>query len=308
MNFPKTTISSTFSNLSIMSHSKKVALVLSSGGARGYAHIGAIRALHHQGYDITSVTGSSMGALVGGLYCAGRLDEAERWFKSLTRREMLSLTDISLGRNYLVKGEKVMHTLEEFAPDCLIEALPIPFRAVAADLVSQREVVFSKGSLYRAMRSSISMPSVFKPIKIAHHVLVDGGMVNPLPLNRAPRTEGDLLVSVNVSAPASMEIEEQREIKRQRERQGRSLLLSLQRFISSFVPDKVTSNYLTLMSSAISLQIQRNTVMAQKLTPPDVAVNIPMNRFGVFDFDRAEEIIQTGYDLTLKALKEWEEK
>lgn len=291
-----------------MSHSKKVALVLSSGGARGYAHIGTIRALHHQGYDITSVTGTSMGALVGGLYCAGRLDEAERWFKSLTRREMLSLTDISLGRNYLVKGEKVMHTLEEFAPDCLIEALPIPFRAVAADLVSQREVVFSKGSLYRAMRSSISMPSVFKPIKIAHHVLVDGGMVNPLPLNRAPRTEGDLLVSVNVSAPASMEIEEQREIKRQRERQGRSLLLSLQRFISSFVPDKVTSNYLTLMSSAISLQIQRNTVMAQKLTPPDVAVNIPMNRFGVFDFDRAEEIIQTGYDLTLKALKEWEEK
>ena len=105
-----------------------------------------------------------------------------------------------------------------------------------------------------------------------------------------------------------MEIEEQREIKRQRERQGRSLLLSLQRFISSFVPDKVTSNYLTLMSSAISLQIQRNTVMAQKITPPDVAVNIPMNRFGVFDFDRAEEIIQTGYDLTLKALKEWEEK
>lgn len=201
-----------------------------------------------------------------------------------------------------------MHTLEEFAPDRLIEDLAIPFRAVAADLVSQREVVFSKGSLYRAMRASISMPSVFKPIKIAHHVLVDGGMVNPLPLNRAPRTEGDLLVSVNVSAPASMEIEEEREIKRQRERQGRSILLSLQRFISSFVPDKVTSNYLTLMSSAISLQIQRNTVMAQKLTPPDVAINIPMNRFGVFDFDRAEEIIQTGYELTLKALKEWEGK
>ncbi len=290
-----------------MSHTRKVALVLSSGGARGYAHIGAIRALLQMGYDITSVTGTSMGALVGGLYCAGKLDEAEQWFKSLTRREVISLTDISLGKNYLVKGEKVMHTLEEFAPDRQIEALPIPFRAVAADLVSQREVVFSKGSLYRAMRASISMPSVFKPIKIAHHVLVDGGMVNPLPLNRAPRTEGDLLVSVNVSAPASMEIEEEREIKRQRERQGRSILLSLQRFISSFVPDKVTSNYLTLMSSAISLQIQRNTVMAQKLTPPDVAINIPMNRFGVFDFDRAEEIIQTGYELTLKMLKEREE-
>lgn len=291
-----------------MSHTRKVALVLSSGGARGYAHIGAIRALLQMGYDITSVAGTSMGALVGGLYCAGKLDEAEQWFKSLTRREVISLTDISLGKNYLVKGERVMHTLEEFAPDRLIEDLAIPFRAVAADLVSQREVVFSKGSLYRAMRASISMPSVFKPIKIAHHVLVDGGMVNPLPLNRAPRTEGDLLVSVNVSAPASMEIEEEREIKRQRERQGRSILLSLQRFISSFVPDKVTSNYLTLMSSAISLQIQRNTVMAQKLTPPDVAINIPMNRFGVFDFDRAEEIIQTGYELTLKALKEWEGK
>lgn len=289
-----------------MSHTRKVALVLSSGGARGYAHIGAIRALLQMGYDITSVAGTSMGALVGGLYCAGGLDEAERWFKSLTRREVISLTDISLGKNYLVKGEKVMHTLEEFAPDRLIEDLPIPFRAVAADLVSQREVVFSKGSLYRAMRASISMPSVFKPIKIAHHVLVDGGMVNPLPLNRVPRTEGDLLVSVNVSAPASQEIEEEREMKRQRERQGRSILLSLQRFISSFVPDKVTSNYLTLMSSAISLQIQRNTVMAQKLTPPDIAINIPMNRFGVFDFDHAEEIIRAGYELTLKTLQERE--
>lgn len=282
---------------------RKVALVLSSGGARGYAHIGAIKALHERGYTISSVAGASMGALIGGLYCAGQLDTATTWFCQLKRREVLSLLDFSLSKSYLVKGDKVMRALKEMVPDTKIEELATPFRAIASDLVTQREVVFSKGSLHRAIRSSISMPSVFKPIKVAHHVLVDGGIVNPLPLNRAVRTEGDLLVSVNVSAPASEDIEEVRDLARKRER---SSLLSLQRFISAFVPDSTTSNYMTLLSTAMALQIQRNTVLMQKLTPPDIAINIPMNRFGVFDFDNAERIIRAGYAETLKALDAFE--
>lgn len=284
---------------------RKVALVLSSGGARGYAHIGAIKALHERGYTISSVAGASMGALIGGLYCAGQLDTATTWFCQLTRREVLSLLDFSLSKSYLVKGDKVMRALKEMVPDTKIEQLPTPFRAIASDLVTQREVVFSKGSLHRAIRSSISMPSVFKPIKVAHHVLVDGGIVNPLPLNRAVRTEGDLLVSVNVSAPASEDIEEVRDLARKRERE-RSSLLSLQRFISAFAPDSTTSNYMTLLSTAMALQIQRNTVLMQKLTPPDIAINIPMNRFGVFDFDNAERIIRAGYTETLKVLDAFE--
>ncbi len=284
---------------------KNVALVLSSGGARGYAHIGAIRALEQRGYRITSVAGASMGALVGGLYCAGHLDEAEKWFCSLTRGDMLKMLDLSLSMNHVVKGERVMNKLREITPDVKIETLPIPFRAIASDLLTQREVVFSRGSLFRAIRSSISMPSVFKPIRVARHILIDGGIVNPLPINRAVRQEGDLLVSINVSAPASEEVAELRQAAKREHKEGERLL-SLQKFFSLITPNSVTGNYLTLISSAMELQIQRNTVLAQKITPPDIAVNIPINRFGVFDFDHAQRIIRTGYEQTLKALDAYE--
>lgn len=285
----------------------KVALVLSSGGARGYAHIGAIEALESRGYHITSVAGASMGALIGGMYCLGQLPEVKEWLFSLTRRDVISLLDFTLSTNSLLKGDKVIRTLKEMVPDTPIESLNTPFRAIAADLVTQREVVFSKGSIYRAIRSSISMPSVFKPIKVAHHVLVDGGIVNPLPLNRVVRTEGDVLVSVNVSAPASELIEERREAARSRKR-SETRWLSMQHLMDTFTPNSVASNYMTLMASAVDLQIQRNTVLTQKLTPPDVAVNIPMNRFGVFDFEHAEQITQVGYDEMNKALDAFESK
>lgn len=284
-----------------------VALVLSSGGARGYAHIGAIKALTERGYHIASVAGTSMGSLIGGLYCMGKLDEVTEWFFTLTRQDVLHLVDVSLGKNYVVKGDKVMQKLKQMVPDVKIETLPVPFRAVAADLVTQREVVFSRGSAYRAIRSSIAMPSIFKPIQVAHHVLVDGGVVNPLPLNRAVRTPGDLLVSVNVSAPASLEIEEARQQLRKKEREE-SRWLSLQRLMQSLTPDSVASNYMTLISSVIDLQIQRNTILSQKVTPPDIAVNIPMNRFGVFEFDHAERIAQIGYKEMMKQLDLFEKQ
>lgn len=282
-----------------------VALVLSSGGARGYAHIGAIEALEERGYHIIAVAGASMGSLIGGMYCLGQLAEVKEWLFSLTRRDVVSLLDFTLSTNSLLKGDKVIRTLKEMVPDTPIESLPIPFRAIAADLVTQREVVFSKGSIYRAIRSSISMPSILKPIKVAHHILIDGGIVNPLPLNRVVRAEGDILVSVNVSAPASEEIEERREAARLRQK-GESRWLSLHRLMDTFTPDSVASNYMTLITSAIDLQIQRNTVLTQKITPPDVAVNIPMNRFGVFDFNHAEQITQVGYDEMNKALDAFE--
>ena len=282
---------------------KNVALVLSSGGARGYAHIGAIDALTDRGYNITAVVGASMGALVGGIYCAGKLDEAKEWFCSLKRSDVMKMLDLSLSKSYVVKGEKVIDRLRGILPDAKIEDLYIPFRAIAADLATQREVVFSRVSLYRAIRSSISIPSVFKPIKIGQHVLIDGGIVNPLPLNRIPQSVCyDLLVSINVSAPASIVLQQER-LLAQKKRSTLGSILSADRIVSSLFSDEVASNYLTLISSALELQIQRNTVLAQKLTPPDVAVNIPINRFGVFDFHHAKRIIQAGYDETLKALE-----
>lgn len=281
---------------------KKVALVLSSGGARGYAHIGAIEALTERGYHISAVVGASMGALIGGIYCAGKIEELKQWVCSLGQTDVVRMLDFSLSKRYVLKGQKVIDQLKDIMPDTPIERLPVPFRAIASDLTTQREVVFSKGSLYRAIRSSISIPSVLRPITIGEHVLVDGGIVNPLPLNRVPKeADYDLLVSVNVSAPASIKVEQER-LAAQKRRLEAQRVLSVDRIMSTLSSDKVASNYMTLMSSVLELQIQRNTVQAQKITPPDIAVNIPINRFGVFDFHHAKRIIRVGYEEMIKAL------
>ncbi len=289
-------------HLKLMTMQRDVSLVLSSGGARGYAHIGAIEVLEERGYRIRSVAGTSMGALVGAMYAAGRLEVVKNWACGLTRRDVLSLIDWSLGMNHIVRGDRVMNRLHKMVPDMLIEDLKIPFRAVAADLVTQREVVFSHGSLYRSVRASISIPAFFKPVKIGRHILVDGGMANPLPLNRAVRTEGDLLVSVNVSAPMSEEVKRVKRYVRQQQ-EG---FFSLERFAPSWITDGRMGNYFTLLTSCIALLIQRNTVLRQQLTPVDVAVEIPMNRFGVFDFDQAERIIRVGRELMADALDRYE--
>ena len=283
--------------------SRNVALVLSSGGARGYAHIGAIDALEQRGYHITSGAGTSMGALVGGLYCAGDLDKVKEWMFKLNNRQILSLIDWSLGKNHIVKGERIIDTLKTIVPDVNIEQLDIPFRAVAADLKTQREVVFSKRSLYRAIRASISIPTMIKPVKIGEHILVDGGIANPLPLNRVVRHEGDLLVSVNVSAPASESVEM---VKAQSMQIKKNHSFFSRHIVSPIIPDQIDSNHVTLLASAFTLLIQRQTVLMQKLHTPDIAVDIPMNRYGVFDFHNARHITQEGFKAMNEALDAWE--
>lgn len=282
---------------------RKAALVLSSGGARGYAHIGAIEALMEKGFEITSVAGASMGALIGGMFCAGKLEEVKQWLTALTNKDILALVDWSISMNHLLKGDKLITALKEIVPDVTLEELPIPFCAVATDLETQREVVFRKRSLYRAIRASISIPSVLKPVRVGRHVLVDGGVANPLPLNRVARHEGDLLVSVNVSAPASEDVS----LQRQQARDMRHpRLFSMERMMQPFIPEGADSNYLTMVTAAVTMLIQRNTVLAQKITPPDIAVDIPMNRFGVFDFKNVERIAKEGYEATLAAIEAWE--
>lgn len=286
-----------------MESRKRVALVLSSGGARGYAHIGAIEALLERGYEISSVAGASMGALIGGMYAAGHLSEVKKHFLDLNDREIFAMIDFTVSRNHLVKGDRIIKTLKEIVPDVNIEELPIPFRAIASDLQTQREVVFSKGSLYRALRASISIPGVFRPLKIGKHILVDGGVANPLPLNRIVRSEEDeILVSVNVSAPAAANIEPSDKATKNTS----SGIFSLDGLSSALTPSETGNSYLSLMIATFTMLIQRNTVLAKKLTPPDIAVDIPMNRFGVFDFLHLETISQAGYEATNRALDRYE--
>ena len=166
---------------------KDIALVLSSGGARGLAHIGVIEELEAHGYRITSIAGCSMGALIGGVYAAGKLTEFREWMKTVDRKKMLELTDFSLSLNHLVKGKRIIEAIMEFVPDVPIEDLPIPYNAVATDLKNGREVVFSRGSLFEAIRASISLPSFYEPVERDEMILIDGGVINPIPLNRVSR-------------------------------------------------------------------------------------------------------------------------
>lgn len=178
---------------------KNVALALSSGGPRGFAYIGAIEVLQERGYRITSVAGSSAGALVGGIFAAGGLEPFKEWLYGLDPVQVVSLMDFSPSRNSLVKGDKVIRAIKERVPDVHIEDLPVPFAAVASDLFTGEEVVFREGPLFTAIRASISIPSMFRPVKWRGHTLVDGGLVNTFPLDLVERSEGDILVGFNVN-------------------------------------------------------------------------------------------------------------
>lgn len=187
------------SDNSVNLQSKEVALVLSSGGPRGFAYIGAIEELERRGYKIVSVTGCSIGSLVGGVYAAGGLQDFKQWLFELDNFKMMSLLDVSLSKSYLVKGEKVIEAIKSIVPDVAIESLDIPYTAVATDLYTGEEVVFRSGRLFDAIRASISIPSLFRPVKMGRRVLVDGGIVNTTPLSLAPRNGHDILVAFDVN-------------------------------------------------------------------------------------------------------------
>jgi len=273
---------------------KDVALVLSSGGARGLAHIGAIEELEAQGYHITSIAGCSMGALIGGVYAAGKLKEFREWMKTVDRKKMLDLTDFSLGLNHIAKGSRILEAIMEFVPD-----MPIPYCAVATDLKAGREVVFCKGSLFDAIRASISLPSFYEPVHRDGMILIDGGVTNPIPLNRVVRHEGDILIGVDVSGH---DYETQWEIQRElAEKRKRSKSLS-QQILNKLIPDNLEFNYYTMLSRVSSLMIRQNSILMTQLMKPDVLVDIQMSRYGGFDYDKSEKLIAIGHQKTLQAL------
>lgn len=272
-------------------NNKDVALALSSGGARGLAHIGAIEELLSHGYRITSIAGCSMGALIGGVYAAGKLSEFREWMKTIDKKRMLELIDFSLSINHLVKGDRIIEAIMEFVPDVAIEDLPIPYCAVATDLTSGREVVFSKGSLFEAIRASISLPSFYKPVERDGMVLIDGGVLNPIPLNRVKRQKGDILVGVDVNGHDYKSQWE--EMHRLTEKQKHDTSLKT-KILDMLIPDDIEFNYYTVLTRASSLMIRQNSILMTKLMKPDIFVDIQMNRYGIFDFDKSEKLVAIG--------------
>ena len=283
---------------------RDVALVLSSGGARGLAHIGAIEELEAQGYRITSIAGCSMGALIGGVYATGKLEEFRNWMKTVDRKKMLELTDFSLSLNHIVKGTRIIEAIMEFVPDVPIEDLPIPYCAVATDWKAGHEVILNKGSLFEAIRASISLPSFYEPIQRDGMILIDGGVTNPIPLNRVERNKGDILVGIDVSGH---DYEAQAELQHEiNEKRKRSTSLS-QQILNKLLPDNLDFNYYTMLSRVSSLMIRQNSILMAKLMKPDVLVDIQMARYGGFDYDKSEKLIAIGRQKTQSALLKFQQ-
>ena len=282
---------------------KDIALVLSSGGARGLAHIGAIEELESHGYHISSIAGCSMGALIGGVYAAGKLKEFREWMKTIDRKKMIELTDFSFSINHLAKGTRIIEAIMEFVPDIAIEDLPVPYCAVATDLKAGREVVFNKGSLFEAIRASISMPSFYKPVQRDGMVLIDGGILNPIPLNRVKRQKKDILVGIDVSGHDYKAQWDEMHRLTEKHKHDTSLKSKI---LDMLIPDNIEFNYYTMLSRTSSLMIRQNSILMAKLMKPDILVDIQMNRYGTFDFDKSEKLVTIGKQKTLHAIEKYE--
>jgi len=178
---------------------KTVALTLGSGGARGYAHIGAIEVLKERGYNIIAISGCSMGALIGGVYAAGRLNDYKDWVTGLGQFDVLKLLDVTFSSIGAIRGEKIFSVVREMLGDTRIEDLPIAYTAVATDLLAHKEVWFQEGPLDQAIRASVAIPSVVTPLVLNGRVLVDGALLNPLPIIPTISSHADLVVAVNLS-------------------------------------------------------------------------------------------------------------
>ena len=279
---------------------RRVALALAGGGARGVAHIGAIEELERRGYEIAAVAGTSMGALVGGMYAAGHLEEFKEWMCSLDRYKVFGLVDFTFSAEGLVKGSRVIDAMKELIPDMRIEQMRLPFTAVSADLLTGREVVIERGGLYDAIRASIAIPSVFRPVHRDGMVLTDGGIVNPMPVNRVRREAGDLLVAVDVCAPFAVEGSGA---------VGGSVPAAGVNAIGAgrAALRKLPSlNYYKLITASTEIMTQHLTRLMCRLYRPDVLVELPADRFGLFEFYRSREIAEAGAAAARQALDPFE--
>lgn len=289
---------------------RTVSLVLGSGGARGLAHIGVIRWLEAHDYDIRCIAGSSMGALIGGIHAAGKLDVYAEWVSELQRVDVLRLLDLSLNRHSLFKGERIMGKLEDLIGRHEIDDLPIRFTAVATDIERQREVWLNTGSLFAAIRASIAVPMVFAPVRRNGRLLVDGGLVNPMPIAPALNDDCDLIIAVNLGAhavhgepvdpSATTQLPNADDSKVDEDSGTSDIAERVRGFVTSLWPggedggDDENPDLVVLMSRALDCMQTQITRLRLAAYSPDAVVEIPRNLCGFFEFDRARELIAFG--------------
>ncbi len=311
----------------------KVNLVLGAGGARGFAHIGVIQELEARGHEIVGVAGTSIGALVAGVYAAGGLDDFAAWVGKLTRGDIVRLTDLTLGAAGLIRLQRVMKELHRIVGEARIEDLAIPYTAVATDMDQLREVWFRKGPLIAAIRASIAIPAVFTPVRIGERLLVDGALLNPLPLAPTMDMPGELTVGVSLfgkppglhlGTPDEESADDSEGGHNQLEatdgwhawtsRIGESLAESwpgrrLSQMMTPEPPDEKDFedlpndvNLLELLGRALDVMQGRIEIARTVLNAPDVLVWVPMDACQVLDFHRADHLIELGRGLAATEL------
>lgn len=288
-------------------NAKTVSLVLGSGGARGLGHIGVIHWLEEHGYQIKSISGCSMGALIGGIHAAGKLDDFENWVRAITRLDVVTLLDLSWKKSGLVKGDKIINTLTELVGNVHIEDLPIGFTAVAADIANEKEVWINSGGLFDAIRASISLPLFFTPFRYRGVDLIDGGVLNPVPIAPTFGDETDITIAVNLGGKADIKVLETTESNPTTEKES-SFSGKISRFVESITESAVSHSSADWDAYDIANQAfdaMQSTIARQKLAayPADHFIEIARNACGTLEFDRASELIDLGYQKTRESLE-----
>jgi NTE family protein len=313
----------------------RVALSLGSGGARGYAHIGVINELRDRGHEIVGIAGSSMGALVGGLEAAGKLDEYAAWASSLTQRAVLRLLDPSLTSAGVLRAEKILDAVREILGDVLIEELSIPYTAVSTDLIAGKSVWLQRGPVDAAIRASIAIPGVIKPHVLDGRLLADGGILDPLPMAPIAAVNADLTIAVslggadpNRAGPESHpDPGPTAELLNRMWRSTTALLdtstartlldtPAARTVLSRFTNDGVETDdhddetelsvprlgSFEVMNRTIDIAqaaLMRHTLAAY---PPDLLIEVPRTACRSLEFHRADEVIEIGQELAAAAL------
>ncbi|MDJ0919174.1 MAG: patatin-like phospholipase family protein [Woeseiaceae bacterium] len=291
-----------------MSQDKKtVSLVLGSGGARGHAHIGVIRALNEKGFEVRNISGCSMGSVIGGIFAADELDTYTEWAFQLTRGDVVKLLDFSFSLRSIFKGERIFDVLKELVGDCKIEDLDKSFTAVATSLEDEEEIWLNSGSLFTAMRSSTAVPGVFSPVQLNGHTLVDGGLINPLPIAPTLNDPTDFTIAVNLAGidqdytPPETTEKDADERNSYRER----IAEYLSGLKDDDAPGSGGSDFDAADLIVKSIDIMQGAIARFKLAAyaPDKTIDIPRNACSFFEFHRAEEMADLGYEKARKVLE-----
>ena len=300
--------------------SKPVALALGSGGARGYAHIGVIQALEARGYEIINVSGCSMGAIVGGFYAAGKLDQYTEWVSKLGYLDVLRMLDLNILSGGAIKLDKVYATIEDMLGNCQIEDLSLPFTAVATDLQNKKEIWFQNGPLVTAMRASAAIPTILAPVVSNGRTLVDGAVLNPVPIAPCVSAHAQYIIAVDLNADVPLpakQVAEGADAEEEAENAKNVWLDAVVNKASEWFGKKDSEEARKEADSKLGkieimsrmFEVMQSSLGRFKIAtyPPDLLIRIPSESCDMYEFYRAEEMIQLGRELADQALDAFEQ-